>query len=133
MITFKEFLNESYKFSNINSVYWFVDESKTKYAVEFFYDDSKENVEIIFSANNTTYKRQDNTPNPVKVFRTIGDILDDNLKKHKVSTLEFTGDKLYASRIKLYDKLAKRIASKYNGKLEVTDPDNTRRVYKIKL
>lgn len=133
MISFKQFLNESYKFTITNSVYWFTDESKTKYAVEFLYSQFREKVELIFSANNTTYKRKDNTPNPVKVFRTIGDVLDDYLKKHKVSILEFEADKLYPSRVKLYDKLAKRIISKYNGKLEVDDPDNTRRVYRIKL
>lgn len=132
MISFKKYLSESYEFKNIKGDYYFLDSIGIKYRVNFYKADADKTVEIVFEANGSTSKTN-TSPNSYKVFKTISDIVDDYIKNNHPHNIWFTADKLYPSRVKLYDKLSDRLATRHHAKVKIDDLSNIVRKYLIKL
>lgn len=90
--------------------------------------------EVIFTINDKI--KSTNYGDPFRIFATVSAAIDDYLKKSSnVSRIVFSGTKLgdpQNKRVKLYGRLAKKLAKKYRMKLDVRDHDTDTDFYLIK-
>jgi hypothetical protein len=112
-----ELFNDIYSYTKVDSRdYDFVYEFKAASMAE---DDSKSNVQVIFYKDpydiwSIVFNRDEDTAinnggDALKIFATVLDIIQMFDKEHKPKYLSFTAKSNEPSRIKLYQRLVKRI------------------------
>lgn len=67
----------------------------------------------------------------IKVFSTVAKILRTHMRNTPTYTVRFDADMYEPSRIKLYDRLAKRIAQESGGKLKMVSGADSVKHYSI--
>ncbi|QIG70690.1 hypothetical protein EVB91_139 [Rhizobium phage RHph_I1_18] len=122
MIPFKQHISESlsssYPYSLVRDReleyirsrrYEFRDGNNILYNVKVTYEKVYNQLDVDFEAN-SSMRASGNAESSVKVFGTIGKILEGLLKEYPGASISFAAIDGISSRVRLYDALAKRLA-----------------------
>ena len=141
MITFKQFLNEifdkAYKFDidNIDG-----DQGSIEYKLSFSAASGMYYVMIIYYKKNNIiridFSDEDGEStvtglaggDAFKIFATLSKILDTALIQHPNAAIQFEGYKSESSKIKLYDKLVSKIATKLHRTVKTKTVENGKNI-----
>lgn len=129
MISFKQHLSESlssaypYRIQHKDSIqktFVFHDSSGRPYFVDIYHYSTLELMDVSFytldDKGHATAKLTGKSFNPMRIFSTVAAIIRTEIKKGW--RIEFSADRDEPSRVKLYDRLAEKLAKEIGGHVD---------------
>lgn len=139
MINFKQHLNESlsssYPTTKLNDHrenidYMFYDSIGTQYLVHFTLFHSMESFDVMFTSGpNQTALKTNSSRSPMRVFATVAALIEQVHRRYPSYTIEFSAYEEEPSRVKLYDRLAEKIAKITGGEVRTAFHRDDKKYY----